>query len=134
MSVAVSQVFLGTGRRKRASARVRMRAEGTGQFTVNGKPLEQYFYTEQLAKLATNPIDTAEKTGQFDFDVKVFGGGPFGQAGAVSLGVARALEKSDPELRGVLKKAGHLKRDPRRRERNKPGQPGARKRFQFSKR
>lgn len=134
MSEAVSNVFVATGRRKRASARVRMRAEGSGQITINGKPLEQYMYSEQLVRLSTLPLETVEKVGEFDVDVKVFGGGPFGQAGAVSLGLARALEKFDAELRAPLKKAGLLKRDPRRRERKKAGQPGARKRFQFSKR
>lgn len=134
MSEAVSNVFVATGRRKRASARVRMTPEGSGKITINGRDLETYMYAEELVRLTTNPLVTVEKVDQFDFQVKVAGGGPYGQAVAISLGIARALEKFDPELRGVLKKAGHLKRDPRRRERKKPGQPGARKRFQFSKR
>lgn len=134
MSEAVSNVFVATGRRKRASARVRMSPDGSGKFTINGRDLEDYMYAEELVRLTTNPLVTVEKMDQFDFQVKVAGGGPYGQAVAISLGVARALEKFDGELRGVLKKAGHLKRDPRRRERKKPGQPGARKRFQFSKR
>ena len=91
-------------------------------------------YEEALVRTTVSPLVTADKVGQFDIVAKVQGGGPNGQAGAVRLGVARALEKFDAELRGDLKKGGHLKRDPRRRERKKPGQPGARKRFQFSKR
>ena len=129
-----STILLGTGRRKRASARVRLIPGGSGKITINGKDLEVYMYDEPLVRATTAPIVTAEKEGQFDVVAKVQGGGPNGQAGAVALGIARALEKFDPELRGVLKKAGHLKRDPRRRERKKAGQPGARKRFQFSKR
>lgn len=126
--------LLGTGRRKRASARVRLIPSGSGKFEINGKDLEVYMYDEALVRSTIAPLVTADKVGQFDIVVKVQGGGPNGQAGAVSLGIARALEKFDPELRGGLKKAGLLKRDPRRRERKKPGQPGARKRFQFSKR
>ena len=129
-----SQVFVATGRRKRASARVRITAGGSGKMVVNGKDLETYLYHDVLVRAATLPLATAEKEGQFDVTCMVEGGGPNGQAGAISLGLARALEKFDPELRSVLKKAGLLKRDPRRRERKKSGQPGARKRFQFSKR
>lgn len=129
-----TNTLLGTGRRKRASARVRLIPDGSGKITINGKDLENYMYFEPLVRSTIAPLVTAEKEGQFDIVVKVQGGGPNGQATAVALGIARALEKFDPELRGVLKKAGHLKRDPRRRERKKPGQPGARKRFQFSKR
>ncbi len=134
MSEAVSNVLVATGRRKRASARVRMSPNGSGKFQINGKDLETYLYSEELVRIATRPLMTVEKLGQFDFVVKVAGGGPYGQAGAIALGIARALEKSDAELRAPLKKAGLMKRDPRRRERKKPGQPGARKRFQFSKR
>lgn len=127
-------VFIGTGRRKRASARVRVTPGGTGEFKVNGKPVAEYCYFETLIRAAESPLVTADVKGQFDVVALVQGGGPNGQAGAIRLGLARALEKYNPELRGVLKKAGHLKRDPRRRERKKAGQPGARKRFQFSKR
>jgi len=129
-----STILLGTGRRKRASARVRLIPGGSGKITINGRDLETYMYDEPLSRATTAPLVTAEKEGQFDVVAKVQGGGPNGQATAVALGIARALEKFDPELRGVLKKAGHLRRDPRRRERKKAGQPGARKRFQFSKR
>ena len=102
--------------------------------TVNGKPLEIYCYTEALAKVATWPLTTVEQTGNFDADISVSGGGPNSQAGAIRHALARSLEKFDPEWRVALKRAGHLKRDPRQKERKKPGQPGARKRFQFSKR
>ena len=127
-------VFTATGRRKRASARVRLIPNGTGSFTVNGKELENYCYFETLARSAEGPLVTVDLKGKFDVIAKVEGGGPNGQATAIALGLARALEKFDAELRSPLKKAGHLKRDPRRRERKKAGQPGARKRFQFSKR
>jgi small subunit ribosomal protein S9 len=127
-------VLTATGRRKRASARVRLIPNGSGSFTVNGKKMEVYCYSESLARVAELPLVTVEKKGQFDVIALVQGGGPNGQAAAISHGLARALEKFDAELRQPLKKAGLLKRDPRRRERKKPGQPGARKRFQFSKR
>lgn len=127
-------VLTATGRRKRASARVRLIPNGSGSFTVNGKEMETYCYSETLARMAEAPLVTVDKKGQFDIIAKVQGGGPNGQAQAISHGLARALEKFDGELRPSLKKAGLLKRDPRRRERKKPGQPGARKRFQFSKR
>jgi small subunit ribosomal protein S9 len=127
-------VLTATGRRKRASARVRLIPNGTGSFTVNGKQMEVYCYSETLARMAEAPLVTVERKGQFDVIAKVQGGGPNGQACAIAHGLARALEKFDSELRPPLKRAGHLKRDPRRRERKKAGQPGARKRFQFSKR
>lgn len=127
-------VFVATGRRKRATARVRLTPNGTGVFTINGKPAETYAYYEPLVRIVEGPLLTVDKKGQFDIEAKVTGGGPNGQATAVAHGLARALEKFDGELRSALKKAGHLKRDPRRRERKKAGQPGARKRFQFSKR
>lgn len=125
--------FLGTGRRKTAVARVRLKP-GTGIMKVNGRDLETYCFTEQLANAATAPIKTIERDQQFDVVVKVEGGGPNGQAGAIAMGIARALQQMDIELRPALKKAGHLRRDPRMKERKKSGQPGARKRFQFSKR
>lgn len=128
-----STTITAVGRRKVASARVRL-TPGSGKFTVNGRDLEAYCYTELLAKKASLPLVVAEKEGQFDVVVLVEGGGPVGQAGAISHGLARALQKHDPELRPALKKAGLLTRDPRMKERKKSGQPGARKRFQFSKR
>ena len=127
-------VITATGRRKRASARVRLIPNGTGSFTVNGKEMETYCYSESLARATEAPLVTVDLKGKFDVIAKVQGGGPNGQATAIAHGLARALEKHESELRIPLKKAGHLKRDPRRRERKKAGQPGARKRFQFSKR
>lgn len=127
-------ILIATGRRKTASARVRLTPEGTGKITVNDKPFEEYCYSEVLQRVVLRPFDVTEQTGKFDAVIRVFGGGPNGQMGAISLGIARALERHNPEWRPVLKKAGLLKRDPRRRERKKSGQPGARKRFQFSKR
>jgi len=126
-------IFIGTGRRKTAVARVRL-SEGTGKLTVNGRDFTDYHCTDYLQNLASAPLTEVEKEGKVDVVIKVTGGGPVGQAGAVSHGLARALEKMDPELRIPLKKAGHLRRDPRKKERKKTGQPGARKRFQFSKR
>jgi small subunit ribosomal protein S9 len=132
MSTATN-VFLGTGRRKTSTARVRL-TEGSGKLTVNGRTLDAYFSHENFAKQAYAPLQTVELKDKMDVTVNVSGGGVTGQAGAVAHGIARALQKLNPELRAVLKKAGHLTRDPREKERKKPGQPGARKRFQFSKR
>jgi small subunit ribosomal protein S9 len=126
-------VFLATGRRKTAAARVRI-TEGTGTLTVNGRTFDSYFTHENFAKVAYAPLLTVELKEKIDVKANVTGGGVSGQAGAVAHGIARALEKLNPELRAVLKKAGHLTRDDREKERKKAGQPGARKRFQFSKR
>ena len=101
---------------------------------VNGRPIDAYFLTETLRVLARFPLQAAEATEKFDVLATVNGGGMTGQAGAVRLGVTRALVIFDPELRGKLKKLGLLRRDPRIKERKKYGQKGARKRFQFSKR
>ena len=122
-----------TGRRKTSTARVRLNV-GAGSFTVNGREVNEYFPTSQLRKTVAGPLAEVEMSDSIDLIVIVSGGGCSGQAGAVRHGIARALEKMDPELRKTLKKAGHLRRDPRKKERKKPGQPGARKRFQFSKR
>lgn len=132
MAIA-TQVYLGTGRRKTATARVRL-TEGSGKATVNGKDLEAYFPTELLQVSALTPAIKAELNGKLDIVATTNGGGLVGQAEALSLGLARALQKMDAELRPVLKTAGLLTRDQRMRERKKSGQPGARKRFQFSKR
>ena len=126
-------IFVATGRRKTSVARVRL-TEGTGEITVNGREFTDYHCTDYLQNLASAPLSEVEKKDKVDVVIKVTGGGAVGQAGAVSHGLARALEKMDPELRIPLKKAGHLRRDPRKKERKKTGQPGARKRFQFSKR
>ena len=130
---AKSSAILAVGRRKTASARIRL-SRGTGVIVVNGKPVEEYLYTEALVKSATLPITTAGLDGQLDVIVRVIGGGPNGQAGAISHGLARAIQKMDATLRAPLKKEGLLTRDGRMRDRKKPGRPGARKRFQFSKR
>ena len=132
MSATKSTAITAVGRRKTASARIRL-TTGTGTISINGKPLEEYLYTEALVKSATAPIRTAGLEGQVDVTVNVIGGGPNGQAGAISHGLARAIQKMNPELRAPLKKEGLLTRDGRMRERKKPGRPGARKRFQFSK-
>lgn len=125
--------FLGTGRRKTAVARVRL-ASGSGKFMVNGRVLENYFLTETLRGVVMQPLAVTETSGRFDVHVNVKGGGPAGQAGAVRHGIARALIEADGNLRPTLKSNGFLTRDPRMKERKKYGQPGARKRFQYSKR
>jgi small subunit ribosomal protein S9 len=130
---AKSVEFIGTGRRKTSTARVRIK-EGTGNFLINGRDVSDYCKTEQQRKTVASPLATVEKTSSIDVSVNVSGGGGVGQSGAIRHGLSRALEKMDSELRIPLKRAGHLRRDPRKIERKKPGQPGARKRFQFSKR
>ena len=125
--------FLGTGRRKTAVARVRL-ASGTGKITVNGRAFDNYFTLETQRSQATMPLTVTGTAEKFNVRVNVSGGGPNGQAGAVRHGIARALIVADASLRPVLKAEGLLTRDPRMREREKYGQPGARKRFQFSKR
>ena len=129
---AKSVEFIGTGRRKTSTARVRIK-EGTGNFVINGRDVDDYCKTEQQRKTVASPLATVEKTSSVDVSVNVSGGGGVGQAGAIRHGLSRALEKMDSELRVPLKRAGHLRRDPRKIERKKTGQPGARKRFQFSK-
>lgn len=131
--MAETTAFLGTGRRKTAVARVRM-APGSGKITVNGRAFEVYFPLEQLRMQAVEPLTVTETAAKFDLLINVVGGGPSGQAGAVRLGIARALLKADANFRPSLKAGGLLTRDPRMKERKKYGQPGARKRFQFSKR
>jgi len=125
--------FLGTGRRKTAIARVRI-ATGSGKITVNGRPLENYFPLDTQRSAVTQPLTITATSDKLDVRVNVTGGGPNGQAGAVRHGISRALLKFDAALRPALKAEGFLTRDPRARERKKYGQPGARKRFQFSKR
>ena len=125
--------FLGTGRRKTSVARVRL-ATGSGKIVVNGRPFENYFPTETLRMVVNQPLVVTSTTGRFDIRVNVEGGGPNGQAGAVRHGIARALIESDAALRPALKSEGLLTRDSREKERKKYGQPGARKRFQYSKR
>ena len=122
------------GRRKTAVARVYL-TEGTGNIVINGRPLEDYFKEETLRYVVLQPYTATETLGKFDTKVTLVGGGTKGQAEAVHLGIARALCEIDKEAyRSVLKAAGFLTRDAREVERKKPGQPGARRRFQFSKR
>jgi small subunit ribosomal protein S9 len=125
--------YLGTGRRKTAVARVRL-ATGSGKIVVNGRPFETYFPAETLRATASQPLTVTATANKFDARISVAGGGPNGQAGAVRHGIARALLQFDANLRPTLKADGLLTRDSRMRERKKYGQPGARKRYQFSKR
>ena len=126
-------VYSATGRRKTAVARVQLK-DGQGHFYINKRPFEEYFPTVALQNQVVVPFQVANLVNKFDVHVRAIGGGVTGQVGAIRLGIARALLKKDAELRGELKKAGLLRRDPRAKERKKAGQPGARKRFQFSKR
>jgi small subunit ribosomal protein S9 len=125
--------YLGTGRRKTAVARVRL-ASGSGKIVINGRPFETYFPVETLRATASQPLTVTATSDKFDARISVCGGGPNGQAGAVRHGIARALLQFDANLRPTLKADGLLTRDSRMRERKKYGQPGARKRYQFSKR
>jgi small subunit ribosomal protein S9 len=122
-----------TGRRKTSVARVRM-VEGAGTVTVNGLESNDYFQTAMQRELLKKPFEAAGVVGKFDVIAVVKGGGKSGQCGAVVHAASRALANSDEEMKAVLKKSGFLSRDARVKERKKPGQPGARKRFQFSKR
>lgn len=125
--------FYATGRRKEATARVWLRP-GTGQVMVNGRELNDYFGRETSKMILNQPLEILEQKGKVDVTVNVKGGGLSGQAGAIRHGIARALCAFNPEFRPALKKAGFLTRDARAVERKKYGQPGARRRFQFSKR
>ncbi len=127
------EIFVSVGRRKTSVARARV-AKGSGKIIVNDKPIAEYCCTDQLVSTAQLPLSITGMTGSVDADIKVSGGGQVGQAGAISHALARALQKMDESLRAPLKKAGLITRDPRAKERKKSGQPGARKRFQFSKR
>ena len=133
MVSTASNVIMATGRRKTAVARIHL-VPGVGKVQVNGRDFEDYFTTPAMKTIALLPLQTADSLKKFDVKVKAHGGGLVGQAGALSLALARALIQVDPALRPTLKKPGLLRRDPRKKERKKPGQPGARKRFQFSKR
>jgi small subunit ribosomal protein S9 len=122
-----------TGKRKTAIAQVRLRP-GTGIITVNDKPMDEYFTRESQCILIKEPFEAVNAQDRYDVIARCTGGGSSGQAGALRHGIARALEKVDVELRGLLKKRGLLTRDARKKERKKYGQKGARARFQFSKR
>jgi small subunit ribosomal protein S9 len=125
--------IVAVGRRKRASARVRIKP-GTGKFVVNGKEVKDYLERDVLVFLATQPFEATGTVGTFDVRARCSGGGISGQAGALRLGIARALVENDQNTQSTLRTAGFLTRDAREVERKKYGQPGARKRFQFSKR
>lgn len=129
----MADVFSAVGRRKTSVARVRM-TPGSGDITVNKKAMAEFFSRETLKGIVRQPFELTNTVGKFNVTANVNGGGESGQAGAVRHGIARALMLSDATLRGVLKKAGLVTRDPRMKERKKYGQKGARKRFQFSKR
>jgi small subunit ribosomal protein S9 len=125
--------YYGTGRRKTSTARVYLRP-GSGNIQVNKREFNTYFPNEALQMIIRQPLNLTETTGKFDIFVNVDGGGTAGQAGAVRHGITRALLEYNADLRTTLKRAGLVTRDPRKKERKKYGQKGARKRFQFSKR
>ncbi len=131
--MAQTEEFIATGRRKTSVARIRMTA-GNGKIDVNGKRFEDYFPTVPLQNTVLQPLQAVKLTNSYDLSINATGGGATGQAGAVRLAISRALLQVDANLRGTLKAEGLLMRDPRMKERKKSGQPGARKRFQFSKR
>ena len=122
-----------TGRRKTSVARVSL-SKGSGVITVNGKAAQDYFDTKDMLDTVIRPLVLTGRADQYDMVISVNGGGKVGQCGAISHGASRALIKAEEELKPILKKGGFLTRDARMKERKKPGQPGARKRFQFSKR
>ena len=128
-----ADIFYATGRRKTSSARVYLKP-GKGNITVNNRKLDEYFGRKVAQMLVMQPLELVDLSGKVDLDVKVKGGGSFGQAGAIRHGISRALTSYDQELRPQLKKAGLLTRDPRRVERKKAGLVKARKSKQFSKR
>lgn len=127
------EVYTATGRRKNATARVRL-TPGNGATDVNGKELLDYFKRETLKMDIEQPFEVTETLSKFDLDAKIYGGGLSGQAGALRLGIARALLIYSEDFRPVLRRAGFLTRDPREKERRKYGLAKARKRYQFSKR
>jgi small subunit ribosomal protein S9 len=131
--MARPEEFIATGRRKTSVARIRMTA-GSGKIDINGRNFEDYFPTAPLQNTVLQPLQTAKMVNSYDLSINATGGGSTGQAGAVRLAIARALLLVEANLRAPLKAEGLLRRDPRMKERKKSGQPGARKRFQFSKR
>ena len=126
--------FTGTGKRKSSVARVSLLSPGKGNIEINGIDVDKYVPRESLVTIIKQPLSILEKTTDYDILVNVKGGGLSGQAGAIRLGISRALISANPEDRSALKSNGLLTRDSRKVERKKPGQPGARKKFQFSKR
>jgi len=129
----MSTIYTATGRRKTSVARVRM-TEGTGTIAINRLNADNYLTRDTLVMVVRQPLEALGQVDQYDIKVNVHGGGKAGQAGAIRHGIARALNAANEENRAVLKAAGYLTRDARAVERKKPGQPGARKKFQFSKR
>jgi small subunit ribosomal protein S9 len=129
----MAQEVIATGRRKTAVARLQLEP-GSGKIEINGLAFEEYFPTVNLQNTVLQPLQVANSVNAYDISVITHGGGPVGQAGAVRLAIARALLVTNETLRAPLRAEGLLTRDPRMRERKKPGQPGARRRFQFSKR
>ena len=126
--------YIGTGRRKSSVARVVLTSPGKGNVVINGVNIEDYIPRDSLVTVIKQPLVTMEQEFGYDIDVNVNGGGLSGQSGAIRLGISRALLKVNPDNRSLLKSNGLLTRDARKVERKKPGQPGARKKFQFSKR
>lgn len=133
MPTTISNEYIATGRRKTSIARVRLRP-GQGRILINDRNIEEYLTVPTQRAHAVQPLTDTETAGKFDVSVKVEGGGIAGQAGAIRHGIARALLKASPDLKPILRQKGLLTRDSRMKERKKYGQPGARKRFQFSKR
>ena len=133
MASAKNEKWLATGRRKSSVARVELK-KGKGNFLVNGRDFNEFFNRETQKMIIKKPLELLELDNQYDISVNVTGGGASGQAGAVRLGISRALEKINGDYRPILKSNGMLTRDSRKVERKKYGQPGARKKFQFSKR
>jgi small subunit ribosomal protein S9 len=131
--MAQENVYYATGKRKSAIARTWL-TPGKGTIVINDRPIEDFFKIGTARSIMTQPLALTNLTDSFDIKIRVLGGGISGQAGAIRLGITRALMLYDPELRKVLKRAGYVKRDPRVKERKKYGQKGARARFQFSKR
>jgi small subunit ribosomal protein S9 len=132
--MADTQYYYGKGRRKTATAKVRLYVGGTGEFTVNGKTLAEYISVDAMQASIYGPLETVGLNGKFNISVVVRGGGVRGQADAIKHGIARALEVYDPLFRASLKKEGFLTRDARKKERKKPGLKKARRASQFSKR
>ncbi|HET8539824.1 MAG TPA: 30S ribosomal protein S9 [Anaeromyxobacter sp.] len=128
-----TQANISVGRRKESVARVRL-APGTGNITINGRSMDEYFGRETSKMILVEPLKLVDQMGKLDVFVRATGGGLSGQAGAIRHGISRALVEINPEFRPILKKAGFMTRDARAVERKKYGRPGARKRFQFSKR
>ena len=132
--MANKAAFIATGRRKSSVARVILNSPGKGKIVINGVTIENYISRDSLITMIKQPLVALEQEAEFDINVNVSGGGLSGQSGAIRLGLSRALIKLNPDNRSLLKSTGLLTRDSRKVERKKPGQPGARKKFQFSKR